>query len=89
MRDATQLFVSVIGFCKTEDCDGIAFSTMQLDDGHRDRLMTEVGSASMTAGATAQQIQLPDQSHETLRQHAEQDSVRNGVRRACVNSLRE
>ena len=60
---------------------------MKLDDERRKGLVNDVTKVLIAAGATANSLQMNDGFQTALRQFAEQDSVRDGIWRACVQSL--
>jgi len=50
--------------------------------------MIEIGQVLTVAGATARQLENSAQFRDALCRFAEQESVRNGVWRACLNSVK-
>jgi hypothetical protein len=81
------IFGSIIGFVRSDEYDGALMAIMKLEGARREQLMREVGQVLMAAGATTRDFQSADAFREALYGYAEQDSVRNGVWRACLHSI--
>jgi hypothetical protein len=78
---------SIVGFVQSDDYDGAVLQLSKLNDQQRQFLMADVGQVLMTAGATTQQFATSEAFRTALYQYARQDAVRDGVWKACLNSL--
>eukprot|EP00541_Cyclophora_tenuis_P018312 CAMPEP_0116542534 /NCGR_PEP_ID=MMETSP0397-20121206/1068_1 /TAXON_ID=216820 /ORGANISM="Cyclophora tenuis, Strain ECT3854" /LENGTH=125 /DNA_ID=CAMNT_0004066551 /DNA_START=1 /DNA_END=378 /DNA_ORIENTATION=+ len=79
---------SIVGFVKSDPYDGVLTQLTKLDSNRQATLLKEVGGVLMTVGgATQQQLATPELFREALQQLAQQDSVRNGVWRACMYAV--
>jgi hypothetical protein len=78
---------SIIGFVKSDEYDGALMAIMKLEGARREQLMREVGQVLIAAGATTRDLQSAEAFREALYSYAEQESVRNGVWRACLHSI--
>ena len=74
-------------FLQSDQYDGAIQAIIKLEDERRKILINEVTKVLITAGATANSLQMNDGFHIALRQFAEQDTVRNGIWQACMSSL--
>lgn len=79
---------SAVGFLQSDDYDGAIVALTKLDDSHRKRLLIQVFDVLKQAGASYQRIQDTGAFRETLYHFAEQESVRNGIWNACLQSTR-
>ena len=77
---------SIIGFVKSDPYDGMLHQLTNLESHRQTALLKEVGGVLMAAGATTQQLG-PDMFRDTLQNLAQQESVRNGVWRACMQAV--
>lgn len=78
---------SVIGFFKSDDYDGVVLQLSKLNAQQRQFLIAEVGQVLVTAGASSQQLSSADQFRDALYTYAQQETVRDGVWRACMGSM--
>lgn len=79
---------SVLGFVKGDDYDGAIVAIYKLDNERRQRLMAEVISILQTAGTVTQSIGTAEAFREALHHYGSNDSVRNGVWKACLDAVR-
>lgn len=77
---------SVAGFLTSDQYDGVVLAAVRLESGRRDRLVKEVASVLVGAGAKMRSIEDAGAFREALLRYADQDAVRDGIWRACVNS---
>mmetsp|Transcript_12989 Transcript_12989/g.16966 ORF Transcript_12989/g.16966 Transcript_12989/m.16966 type:complete len:119 (-) Transcript_12989:704-1060(-) len=78
---------SVAGFLTSDQYDGALQNISALEDERRKKLINEVTQVLIAAGATANSLQMTSGFGSALREYAQQDSVRDGIWRACINSL--
>ena len=81
------VFGSIIGFIQSDNYDGALLAICKLDEGQKKVLMIRVGQGLIAAGATAQQLNSPSAFRDTLVSFASQQSVREDIWNACVQSL--
>mmetsp|Transcript_31435 Transcript_31435/g.31691 ORF Transcript_31435/g.31691 Transcript_31435/m.31691 type:complete len:141 (-) Transcript_31435:404-826(-) len=79
---------SGIGYLQSDTYDGAVLAVLKLEQTKRNSLLQDVGKVLVTAGATVQSLRSASAFSEALHQFAEQDSVRNGIWKACVDSIR-
>jgi hypothetical protein len=83
------IFGSIVGFVKSDEYDGALLAIMKLEGARREVLMREVGQVLMAAGATTRDLQSAEAFRGALYSYAEQETVRNGVWRACLHSIQD
>ena len=79
---------SVAGYIKSDEYDGVIQVIRDLEEERRDELILAVGATLTAAGASIDQLSTLDGYRESLLQFAEQGRVRDGLWKACVNSMR-
>jgi hypothetical protein len=78
---------SVIGFFNSDNYDGAVLALTKIEGSRRNVLMQEVGKVLMVAGATTQQIASSEAFRSTLLHYAQDNTVRDGIWRACLHSI--
>ena len=78
---------SIVGFVKSDPYDGILTQISKLESSQRAGLVREVGGVLMTAGAAQGQLVDPVFFRDALQRFGQQENVRNGVWRACMNAV--
>jgi len=80
---------SIVGYLQSDNYDGAVLAILKIEGERRKVLIEAVGKVLITAGATTQQIESSDEFRECLIQFAQQDSTRDGIWKACLNSMNE
>mmetsp|Transcript_17639 Transcript_17639/g.29325 ORF Transcript_17639/g.29325 Transcript_17639/m.29325 type:complete len:163 (+) Transcript_17639:141-629(+) len=80
---------SLVGFLKSDDYDGLLLAVSKIDDAHRTKLLKEVATVLMVAGAQMKQLNSAAGLKEQLNRFVNQEQVRDGVWKACMKSMNE
>eukprot|EP00957_Ditylum_brightwellii_P188931 14382173-Ditylum_brightwellii.AAC.1 len=78
---------SVVEYLKSDDCNGALLEVAKLEGEQQEQLMKEVGKMLLSAGVTAQQLQLIEAFRGALSSFLQQEAVRYGVWRACLHDV--
>ena len=76
-------------YAKSSNYEGAILNLCKLDERSKKELLTRVGQVMITAGAAAQGMNTGTTFRDTLITYASQQTVRDGLWNACLESLHE
>jgi len=81
---------SIIGYLKSDNYSGVLNDVLKLQGEARKKLITRVTKVLKAAGATATSLEGGVRTfRETLIKYSQRDDVRDGIWKACVDSIRD
>jgi len=81
---------SIIGYLKSDDYSGVLNGILKLQGEARKKLITRVTKVLKTAGVTTTSLEEGVRTfRETLIKYSQRNDVRDGIWKACVDSVRD